>query len=170
MLFLDFIKGCKITNVNHWLHGCVSYGVKRAILAVLCLVAFLGVACSSDVERCAKCGMDVEKAPRWIAGLTLDDGTELRFCSPRCLFAWMHKEGAAGTVWVTEYYSQQRMPAAEMQFVVGSDVVGPMGSALVPLNGPEAAEQFRYDHDGERVVRMPEITVELLRSLKKRSQ
>jgi nitrous oxide reductase accessory protein NosL len=112
--------------------------------------------------------MDVEASPRWITGLTKEDGTELRFCSPRCLFAWTHKTGAVGSVWVTEYYSQQRMPAAEMHFVVGSNVVGPMGSALVPVAGRDAAEQFLHDHDGERIVEMSEITVGLLQSLKKR--
>ena len=141
---------------------------KWTLLAAICLVGVLG--CSGDVDRCPKCGMDVAKNPRWTAGLTLDDGSELRFCSPRCMFAWMHREGAVGTAWVTEYYSQQRVPAADVRFVVGSDVVGPMGSALVPVRGADAAEQFRYDHEGEKVVELPEITVDLLQALKKGSQ
>ena len=144
--------------------------MKRTILAGLFLVVLLGAACSGDIDRCPKCGMNVDMSPRWTAGLTLDDGSELRFCSPRCLFAWLHREQAEGTVWVTEYYSQERMPAADLLFVVGSDVVGPMGSALVPVNGVDAAERFRYDHEGDKVVRMPEITLELLQSLKKRSE
>ena len=139
------------------------------VLGALVLVGFFSAACTTDIERCSKCGMDVESAPRWIAGLTREDGTDQRFCSPRCLFAWRHQTGAEGTLWVTEYYSQQRMPAVELHFVVGSDVVGPMGSALVPVAGQEAAEQFRHDHGGERVVELSEITVELLQSLKKRS-
>ena len=132
-------------------------------------------ACSMGCEvvdepgQCSKCGMDVDAAPRWTAGLTREDGTDLRFCSPRCMFAWMLKEDAAGTAWVTEYYSQRRLPAAGLYFVIGSDVIGPMGDALVPVRGLEAAEQFRKDHDGEKVLGMSEITIELLQSLKKRS-
>jgi len=141
----------------------------RIVLVALFLVGFFSAACTTSVERCAKCGMDVESAPRWIAGLTLEDGTDQRFCSPRCLFAWRIQTGAEGSPWVTEYYSQQRMPAAELHFVVGSDVIGPMGSALVPVAGLKAAEQFRHDHDGERVVELSEITLELLQSLKKQS-
>jgi nitrous oxide reductase accessory protein NosL len=114
--------------------------------------------------------MDVAKNPRWVAGFSFDDGRELLFCSPRCLFAWREQERAAGSVWVTEYYTQRRLPASELFFVVGSDVVGPMGAALVPVRGADAAEQFRLDHGGERVVRLSEIDVELLRSLKQRSQ
>ena len=141
----------------------------RIFLVATCLVALLAAACSSEVERCPKCGMDVRSAPRWIAGLTRDDGTELSFCSPRCLFAWRHQVGAEGNFWVTEYYSQQRRPVEGMHFVVGSDVVGPMGAALVPVEGKEAAERFLHDHDGERIVEFSEITVELLQSLKKGS-
>jgi copper chaperone NosL len=147
----------------------MSLSTKRMLVASVCAVALLAAACSSEVERCPKCGMDVTQAPRWTAGLTREDGTDLTFCSPRCLFAWKLKVGAEGQIWVTEYYSQQRLPAEQMQFVIGSDVMGPMGPALVPVKGQEAAEQFRYDHDGERTIEMAEITVELLQSLKKGS-
>jgi nitrous oxide reductase accessory protein NosL len=38
-------------------------------------------------------------------------------------------------------------------FVTGSDVLGPMGKELVPILGREAAETFRRDHAGEKLLR-----------------
>jgi nitrous oxide reductase accessory protein NosL len=66
---------------------------------------------------------------------------------------------------VTEYYFQKRTPVADVFFVMGSDVVGPMGKALVPIAGREAAERFRQDHHGSRLLKAGEITPELLREI-----
>ena len=97
----------------------------RALLfSFVVVLAVVLASCTDDAVRCPKCGMDVAKWPRWQAGVTLEDGAELQFCSPRCLFAWMRMEGAEGEVWLTEYYSQQRKPADSVLFVVGSDVIG----------------------------------------------
>jgi len=137
-------------------------------LAVAWLGAVILMAgCDVKGERCRKCGMRVEDHPRWIAGLTTDSGATERFCSPRCLFAHWRSERGAGArhAWVTEYYTQKPTPVNEVLFVAGSDVIGPMGTALVPIAGRAAAEQFLGDHHGTRLVSADEITVEFLRGL-----
>lgn len=131
------------------------------------LITWLGTGCGPSGARCLKCGMLVDDHPRWVAGATTPSGNEERFCCPRCLFAWHLSPRGAGShdLWVTEYYSQQRKPVGEVHFVMGSDVVGPMGKALVPIAGREAAEQFRQDHHGSRLLTATELTPELLREI-----
>jgi copper chaperone NosL len=123
--------------------------------------------CGPTGDRCRKCGMVVDDHPRWVAGLIDERGVEERFCSPRCMFAhWRSPAGAAGKdAWVTEYYTQQRLPVPEVYFVMGSDVMGPMGRALVPVAGQAAAEGFLQDHRGTRILSPEEITAELLREV-----
>jgi len=130
-------------------------------------VAILIIGCDSKGERCRKCGMLVDQAPRWIAGLTNSTGTQERFCCERCMFAHLRSPEGAGDhgAWVTEYYTQKRMPVGEVLFVMGSDVTGPMGKALVPIAGHTEAEQFRKDHYGTRILTADEITLEVLREV-----
>jgi hypothetical protein len=49
--------------------------------------------------------------------------------------------------------------------VAGSDVTGPMGKALVPVAGRDAAEQFKKDHYGTRIFTADEITTNVLREI-----
>jgi copper chaperone NosL len=137
------------------------------LLSLLGCVAILIVGCDSKGERCRKCGMLVDQAPRWIAGLTNSTGAQERFCCERCMFAHLRSpEGAqARGAWVTEYYTQQRLPVGEVLFVMGSDITGPMGKALVPIAGRPAAEQFMKDHYGSRTLTADEITPDVLREV-----
>jgi copper chaperone NosL len=141
----------------------------KQLLGLLLLGAAVGllVGCGPAGDRCRKCGMVVDDHPRWVAGLIDERGVEERFCSPRCMFAhWRSPAGAAGRdAWVTEYYTQQRLPVEEVRFVMGSDVMGPMGRALVPVAGQAAAEGFLQDHHGTRILAADEIVAELLREL-----
>jgi len=123
--------------------------------------------CGPAGDRCRKCGMLVDDHPRWVAGLVDENGVEERFCSPRCLFAhWRGPAGAtAQDAWVTEYYTQEKMPLSEVRFVMGSDVIGPMGQALVPIAGIEEAEGFMRDHHGTRILSAEEITTDVLREI-----
>lgn len=138
----------------------------RGLWLALLLFA-VAVGCAPEGARCAKCGMRVDDHPRWVAGTVTAGGGEERFCCPRCLFAWRGSPRGAGShdAWVTEYYSQKQTPVADVLFVMGTDVVGPMGKSLVPVSGREAAERFRQDHAGARLLRAEEVTPELLREL-----
>jgi copper chaperone NosL len=141
----------------------------KAICLVLVLigVAALACGCGSKGDRCRKCGMLVDQHPRWIAGLSNPAGKEERFCCERCMLVHLRSPQGAGSrdAWVTEYYSQKRMPIGDVLFVMGSDVTGPMGKALVPIAGRTAAEQFLQDHHGQRILAAGEITAEVLREV-----
>ncbi len=109
--------------------------------------------------------MFADVAPAFSAGARARDGSTLAFDAPRCLFAWLAKDAGRGAteVWVTEHSSQSHVAADSVVYVVGSDVVGPMGHDLVPVRR-EHAERFARDHGG-RVVERSAIDAAVLRGL-----
>jgi hypothetical protein len=66
---------------------------------------------------------------------------------------------------VTEYYGLRRIAARQAWYVIGSDVLGPMGHELIPLATPEDADEFLRDHAGKRILRFEEVTAALLADL-----
>lgn len=129
---------------------------------------FLFAACGADAEppvRCELCGMRVEPGSGWRAGGSSASGATLAFDTPKCLFRYRHTRGAITEPWVIEYYTQARRPAAELFYVIGTDLEGPMGRDLVPVAERDAADQLLADHHGERVLAFDEVdaaTVETL--------
>jgi copper chaperone NosL len=137
------------------------------ILMVLAMMTLFTGGCQPKAERCSKCGMLVADHPRWIAGVVDASGRPQKFCSPRCMFAWLRGDRGVGAhdPWITEYYSQKRMPIEQVFFVMGSDVIGPMGKALVPVEERSAAERFQQDHHGTRILKADEVTSALLKEI-----
>lgn len=112
-------------------------------------------------ERCAVCGMYVAPYREWVASLTLRDGSRLYFDGPKDLFSCFfeieryrpgHTAKDVVEVEVTDYYTTRPVAARDVFFVVGSDVLGPMGAELVPVRGRKEAETFRRDHGGKLLV------------------
>lgn len=112
--------------------------------ATLGCVLLLG--CSRGA-RCGTCGMKVDGASPWVAYVAID-GRETPFDTPRCaLSAWRGRESSALRARFREYYSRELRPASDLLFVAGSDVVGPMGPDLVPVEASRA-RRFALDHNG----------------------
>jgi copper chaperone NosL len=145
-------------------------------LAVLGLSLAGGVAAAEPPapgsgDRCAVCGMFVAKYPNWVAALVFKDGVRVFFDGPKDLFRYLQsptrygakkdldKDDIAG-IWVTDYYSTHPIDAQRAFFVVGSDVMGPMGPELVPLASREKADSFRADHGGKRILSFDEMRSE----------
>lgn len=133
--------------------------MKHVLLAAL-LMACSGEGGDGEVQRCAQCGMRVDTAPRWMSGYD-----ERHFDTPKCMFRWAAEQGAdLEEAWVLDYYEGERLPAERAHFVIGSDVLGPMGDDLVPMPDAIKADLFVRDHGG-RVVTTRQINEALLRSL-----
>jgi copper chaperone NosL len=71
------------------------------------------------------------------------------------------------TIFVTDYYLLERFDARKAVYVIGSDVLGPMGHELIPLRTKEEALEFMKDHHGKKIVRFDEVTELLLEDLDK---
>lgn len=140
--------------------------IRLVTLSLVVALSLLG-ACrreGSSEQRCAHCGMRIERSSRWRAGLTTSTGEKLSFDTPKCLLRVLvgpHGRGARDA-WVLEYYGGRRIPAAEATFVSGSDVLGPMGPDLVPLADRASAERFAVDHGNRAILRLEEIDLRLL--------
>lgn len=131
------------------------------VIALALSVALSGCGQESTAEaqqRCDLCGMRIDSRSGWRAGGRSASGEELRFDTPKCMFRQHHERGGVRDAWVIEYYSQERRPARDLFFVVGSDLEGPMGRDLVPVEGRENAERLMREHHGERVLAFAEVT------------
>jgi nitrous oxide reductase accessory protein NosL len=133
------------------------------VLAVA--ASFAAVACQRDGRaRCATCGMPIDPASPWRADL-VTDGAPVAFDTPRCaLLAWRTGRVAARALRVQEFYERAWRDAGELRFVAGSDVVGPMGADLVPVD-PARTTKFLSDHHGARAYELSSVTSDVLGSL-----
>ena len=121
----------------------------------------VGVGAGGDMtisaeDRCPVCAMLPMRYPRFAAAIELQGGM---------LNAWLNPDIFLGTEagqlkrpLVREYLSGQTLDAREVIWVSGSDVVGPMGPALIPLKGASDLEAFRRRHGAKHVFRLEELT------------
>jgi hypothetical protein len=109
--------------------------------------------------------------PKWTTALTFKGGEKAFFDGPKDLFRYYlavdkyakgKKQADIEQVYVTEYYSARPLPARDLFFVVGSDVAGPMGRELVPIQGKAQAETFLKDHKGQRLLKFDQVTPDVL--------
>ena len=127
-----------------------------------------------EKERCPMCGMFVSHYPDWISQVRHDDGATVFFDGCKDLFKYLLSLDPHGriksrknvaAVFVTNYYDGETIAARYAFFVVGSNVMGPMGPELVPHHSLEAAQDFVQDHGGVRILRFDEITSTTLRAI-----
>ncbi len=118
-------------------------------------------------DKCAVCGMFAAKYPHWVAQIVFLDGTYAVFDGPKDLFRYYFNFGKYNPsrthsdisgIYVTEYYSGRLIDARKAFFVAGSDVYGPMGAELVPVEDERNAKEFLKDHKGKKILRFGEIT------------
>jgi nitrous oxide reductase accessory protein NosL len=117
-------------------------------------------------DLCPVCGMVVSKYPAWIATVVYKDGHSHHFDGAKDLFKYLfdlpryapdHRGQDMVSIGVTEYYELRRIDARQAWFVIGSDVLGPMGHELIPLASRADAEEFLRDHKGRRILRFDEV-------------
>jgi len=147
--------------------------MRLRVLALICALAsgVVGNAFAGDPkpptakDRCSVCGMFVAKYPPWVATVVFNDGTQVFFDGPKDLFRYLLNledydaaDREISEVFVKDYYSTAVIDAKDAFFVVGSDVMGPMGPELVPIAKESHAKTFVTDHGGESILCFDEIT------------
>ncbi len=129
-------------------------------------------------DKCPVCGMFVYKHPKWAAFIYYEKNgkmAHLAFDGVKDLMKFYlnpNKWGDYGDIKnhimkivVRDYYTLKPILAKRAWYVMGSDVLGPMGNELIPFASREAAENFMRDHHGKKIVRFDEIDESLLNSL-----
>lgn len=127
-------------------------------------------------DTCPVCGMFVTKYPEWVGTVFYNDGHAHYFDGAKDLFKYLHdlEKWAPGhklenieSMGVTEYYDLAMIDVRSAFYVVGSDVIGPMGHELVPLRTLEDAEEFKTDHKGVAILRFDDVVASLPANLDK---
>jgi copper chaperone NosL len=158
--------------------GWGGLGLGLAMLAVLAgpplATQALDVPRPQPTDVCPICGMFVIKYPEWVATLVYRDGFVAHFDGVKDLFKYLfdlpkyapgrNLEDIVALV-VTDYYGLTRIDAREAWFVIGSDVLGPMGHELVPLATAADAEEFMSDHRGTQVLRFDDVNPQIVQRL-----
>lgn len=125
-------------------------------------------------EKCPVCGMFVARYPDWVAGVRFRDGGQAVFDGAKDLFKFLlggyrdargHGATDVTETFVTDYYGVRQVDARAAWFVLGGDVLGPMGKELVPFAAEADAREFLGDHHGTRLLRFAEVTPAILKEL-----
>ncbi|MCK8603596.1 nitrous oxide reductase accessory protein NosL [Desulfoferrobacter suflitae] len=122
----------------------------------------------NDADRCPVCAMKVANYPNFSSALQLTDGRTYYFCGSGCMIrAWLHpdtflaapREDIKRAV-VRDYFSGEQFDALAATWVAGSDVIGPMGPAMVPLKDAKLVEVFKRRHGGRATFLLQQMTDE----------
>lgn len=128
----------------------------------------------TGTTRCAVCGMFVAKHQQWQAQVRMTDGTTAAFDGVKDMMAYYFapqdfgakKDQAVEAVAVQDYYSQTWTDGRTAVYVLGGDVLGPMGHELIPFASRAGAENFLKDHGGTMILEFSQITPQLIASLR----
>jgi copper chaperone NosL len=149
--------------------------VSGLLIGLMCSFAYGGdmkPAAPKPGDKCAVCGMFVAKYKNWVAEIRFKDGSSAFFDGPKDMFRYYldvgrydahRRQADVAAVFVTEYYSTLMMDANAVVFVTGSDVNGPMGAELVPVETAGKAKEFMKDHGGRKIVKFGEVGLKDLR-------
>jgi copper chaperone NosL len=160
-----------------------GFGQSLRWLALMTLVFWAAAGLGDEppevkkTDRCPVCGMFVHKYPKWVGQIVFKDGSYYFYDGAKDLFKHLFNvpkytpgkmpEGIKD-IYVTDYYEVGLIPAKTALYVIGSDVLGPMGHELLPFKDRESAQEFLEDHKGKSVLSFRDVTVAIIESLDRR--
>jgi nitrous oxide reductase accessory protein NosL len=133
--------------------------------------AFIPAPKPGPMDLCPVCGMLVSKYPNWVVTVVWNYGRPQHFDGPKDMFKYLQalpkyapgrKREDIKFIIVTEFYNLERIEARKAFYVIGSDVMGPMGRELVPLATSADAEEFLKEHNGKRILNYEQVTPEII--------
>lgn len=110
----------------------------------------------TETDRCPVCAMFPGRYPKTACAMTLKEGKTYYFCASGCLMrSWLRPTVYLGRdraqidrLLVKDYFTGKVVDARTATWVAGSDVVGPMGPAIVALADAVQLESFKSRHGG----------------------
>jgi nitrous oxide reductase accessory protein NosL len=125
-------------------------------------------------DKCPVCGMFVAKYPDFLAEIIFKDGSYAVFDGTKDMFKYYFnlkkynpkkRLEDIDSIYVTDYYNLALIDGYRAYYVIGSDVYGPMGKELIPLEKEADAKEFMKDHKGESILGFKDVTLEMIRLL-----
>jgi len=156
--------------------GCAASGSKTADKASASgseMTAAVKPMTIPESASCGKCGMYPAKYPRWQSQIIFKDGTMTPFDGCKCMFNFMaamdkydnkHSGEDLSAVLVKDFNSGKWLNAQEAYYVVGSNMMGPMGKELIPFADHAEAKKF-HGEQGGTMMKYADITPEVLETL-----
>ncbi|MDD5035301.1 MAG: nitrous oxide reductase accessory protein NosL [Methylococcaceae bacterium] len=152
-----------------------------ASVFLLLFVTGIGNALAEDskvaikkTDRCPVCGMFVYKYPKWVARIVMKNGEYYFYDGAKDMFKHYfdtvkYTPGKSAqeidAMDVTDYYQTELIDAKNAYYVIGSDVLGPMGHELLPFKDEPSAKEFMADHHGKNILRFQEISPQTIEGL-----
>jgi len=117
-------------------------------------------------DKCPVCGMYLHYYPNWVARITYSKKEIYSFDGIKDMlkFYFNNKKGIKN-VWVQDYYTLKTLDAKKAFYVIGSDVLGPMGNELIAFGTLKSAKNFSLEHKGKKVLPFDELTEKMVRSI-----
>jgi copper chaperone NosL len=127
----------------------------------------------SKSDRCPVCAMFPARRPQTAAAMTLKSGETFYFCGNGCLLrTWLRPTAYLGKnqaeidrLVVLDYFSGQPIDGRRATWVAGSDVVGPMGPAIIALGDPGQLAVFKGRHGGKTVFTFDQVDDDLWKQI-----
>jgi copper chaperone NosL len=149
------------------------------LLVFFCLASLIeaaerGMPKPTAKDKCPVCGMFITKYPDWTSAVIFKDGSSVFFDGAKDMFKYLfdlrrfnplRKKEDIDVIWVLDYYTLSPVMAWKAWFVLGSDVFGPMGRELIPLEKESGAKEFLKDHKGQRILKFSDVTPEVIKTL-----
>jgi nitrous oxide reductase accessory protein NosL len=119
----------------------------------------------SAEDRCPVCAMRPAKYPEFSCAIVLTNGCTHYFCSSGCMInAWLEPERLLNTprinlkrCIVRNYFTSEEIDGTTAIWIAGSDVIGPMGHAPLPVKTEEELTAFRRRHCASMVFSLPKL-------------
>ena len=130
----------------------------------------------SKSDRCPVCAMFPARCPQTAAALTLKSGETFYFCGNGCLLrTWLRPTVYLGKpqmeidrLVVRDYFTGQPIDGRTATWVAGSDVVGPMGPAIIALGDAAQLDTFKNRHGGKTVFTFDQVDDALWKTISRR--
>ena len=121
--------------------------------------------------KCPVCGMFVYKYPKWSAVITIDskkhyfDGIKdmMKYYIFNADFPYDRDK--IESIIVSDYYTLEAIDAKDAFYVIGSDVLGPMGDELISFKDQKSANNFMSDHNGQKILKFKDIRGKVVMAL-----
>lgn len=158
------------------LRALAALGVLRLVAGSVADAA--GKAVLKKTDRCPVCGMFVYKYPKWVAQIVFKGSTSYFYDGAKDMFKHIFDTSKytpgrtadqIAAIYVTDYYEVELIEAKPAFYVIGSDVLGPMGHELLPFKDEASAQEFLEDHKGNKILRFQDVTPAIIESLDRRS-
>jgi len=150
--------------------GCAASGDKKAGPGQVTALQPMDI---PENVSCGKCGMYPAKYPRWQSQIIFKDGSMTPFDGCKCMFNFlfavgeydkMHSRDDVSVAWVKDFNSGMWINAEDAYYVVGSNLMGPMGKELIPFADQGAAMKFHQEQGGD-TMNYAEISPAVLKTL-----